>query len=114
MKTTMTFFPVTENGVVLRKWVDLPTEPTYAELKLLIEPLLGGDGVWMEHVAVRVGDAQSDMFVDDNGVWKELPRNDAATDIYRAATLARHPDMDPENLDFIVGPAVLFDRPVWF
>jgi len=59
-----------------------------------------------------------DMFVDENGLMKQLPRNEVATTEYRRACLAGKtvvpPPSDPELLNFIVGPAVLFERRVWF
>lgn len=103
---------------------DLPREPGYEKLKAIIEPLL--DGGWMERVAVLADFAggthfqPTDMFVDENGHLKlpPLPRNEAATIIYRRATMLGRTSApkpaDPEQLPFIVGVAVLFDRRVWF
>jgi hypothetical protein len=54
------------------------------------------------------------MFVDEDGHGRERPRNEAATTIYRANWLRQHPGVDPETLPWIAGPAVLFDRRVWF
>lgn len=74
-------------------------------------PLLdGGD---LEHVSVLFGGRRADMFVDDRGIEKDLPRNEAATAIYRANWLSRHPGADPESIPAIYGLAVLFDRIVW-
>lgn len=106
----------------IERTVELPAEPGYAALKALIEPLL--DGAHLERVAVLDdfdgGEAFKpvDMFVDETGALKRLPRNEAATTIYRRATMLgrsgalvpRHPDQLPA----IYGPAVLFERRVWF
>jgi hypothetical protein len=55
-----------------------------------------------------------DMFVDDIAGMKDLPRNELATELYRAEYLANHPDADPEPLPVIYGSAVLFDEQIWF
>ena len=86
--------------------------PTFHELRDLIEPMLdGGD---MEHVTVFWQGHYTDMFVDEVGHRKGLDRNERATDIYRANVLTheRHPPQ-PEDMPWIAGPAVLFDKRVW-
>jgi len=98
--------------------VELPRDPGYDRLRALLDPLL--DGGNLEHVSVLADFAgglnfkPADMFVDDDGHSKGLPRNETATVIYRRNWLLRHPDVDPESIPFIVGPAVLFHRRVWF
>ena len=96
---------------VERQQVDLPQEPSLDALKAVVRPLL--DDALMEHVAVLYQDRPTDMFVDEIGAIKRLPRNEAATAIYRANWLKQHPRTDPESLDAIYGPAVLFHRIVW-
>ena len=91
---------------------DLPKEPGYARLREIMEPLL--DGAMLEHVSVLFEDRRADMFVDEMGMIKELPRNDAATDIYRANWLKHHPDSNPDDSPAIYGAAIVFDRLVWF
>ena len=100
---------------------DLPKEPGYDRLKAIIEPILCGR---LERVSVladfNCGEdfEPLDMFVDDEGQIKGLPRNEEATTLYRranqlgltAAPKAQH----PEFLHFIAGPAILFSRRVWF
>lgn len=98
--------------------VDWPDDPGYDKLKALIEPLLG-ERENLEHVTVLHNDARADMFVSDEGkmaqTWRDpLPRNDAATAIYRRNWMTQHPGGDPEKLPMIVGVAVLFDRIVWY
>lgn len=98
--------------------IDLRREPGYDKLREVLTPLL--DGADLEHVSVLADfdggtDYQRhDMFVDETGQLKSLPRNEAATAIYRRNALRRRPGTDPEDLPCIVGPAVLFDRIVWF
>jgi hypothetical protein len=102
--------------------VDLAKKPGYDALREIIAPFL--DKGALEHVSV-LADFNGgtnykplDMFVDDRGVLKRLPRNEAATTIYRRANqMGRSisPKVaDPEILNFICGPAILFDRRVWF
>lgn len=100
---------------------ELARDPGYSILKKLIEPLLGGR---LERVAVLADFeggkdfAPLDMFVDDEFIAKGLLFNPVATDHYRRATMLgrsgaprpRHPN----DLPAIQGPAVLFDRRVWF
>lgn len=88
--------------------------------KLIREILDGAD---LEHVSVLASFTGlppfevSDMFVDEIGAIKKLPRNEAATLIYRRATMmgmtpVPMPD-DPEELPAIYGVAVLFEKRVW-
>lgn len=98
--------------------VDLPDDPGYDRLKSLLQQLL--DGAHLERIAVLADFAGgldyrwSDMFVDSDGLLKELPRNEAATGIYRRAALQHEPRLHPESLSFIAGPAILLSRRVWF
>jgi hypothetical protein len=92
--------------------VFMPEEPGFELLDQLIRPLL--DGADLEHVSVLHQGARADMFVDEAGRLRGLPRNDVAPAIYRAATMRRAPKTDPETLPYIAGAAVLFDRQVWF
>lgn len=98
--------------------VDWPREPGYDRIKTLIEPIVGGP---LEHVAVLADFAggikfkRADMFVNELGhVLKDpLPRNEAATVIYRRNALLNLGYTDLENISWIAGPAVLFERIVW-
>lgn len=49
------------------------------------------------------------MIVDDLALPKELPRNERATQMYRAEYLANHLDTNAEQLPFVTGPLVLVD-----
>jgi hypothetical protein len=97
--------------------VELPRRPTYDQLAAIVRPLLGCE--WFEHVAVLADFAgglafhRADMFVDEMGHPKNLPRNGNATAIYRRNALLHQDAKDPETLDWIAGPAVLFERIVW-
>ena len=112
--TIRTEFRVYHAGVdePLIQHADLAPEPTYFALRDIIKPLLNDAD--LEHVSVLFKGERADMFVDEIGLMKGLPRNDAATDIYRANTLARHPNTAPESLSYIAGTAILFMRRVWF
>jgi hypothetical protein len=112
MKTTIKIFR--PDGTVEERDVSdtMTAEPGYSALRDLITPLL--DGRNMEHVSVLHDGQRADMFVDEEGHLLGLPRNEAATTIYRNNWLTQHPDVDPETIPFIVGPAVLFSRRVWF
>ena len=85
--------------------------PGYDALRPFLEEILGGP---LEHVSVLWHGKPADMFVRETGRIDGLPRNEEATAIYRAYWLSQHPDAKPEELDFICGPAVLFDKLVWF
>jgi hypothetical protein len=93
------------------RYVTWPVEPGYEAIRDVVEPILKAD---LEHVTVLYKDKRTDMFVDDCGALKHLPRNDAATEIYRAAYLKRHPDTDKEKMPAIYGTAIIFDRQVWY
>lgn len=111
METTYRILRVdgTEQSVT----VSLPESPCYETLSAIVKPVIGLKTNF-ERVAVLFDGRACDMFVDENGHLKGLARNEAATAIYRANWLSRHPGTDPESLDFIAGPAVLFTRRVWF
>jgi hypothetical protein len=115
MRTEYTIFrPGHESGE--RHEIDWPEEPDYREIVALISPILGG--AYLEHVTVLYEGLWHDMFVDESSATKlkpgyPLPRNDRATEIYRANWLSQYPGADPESLPAIHGPAVLFHRIVW-
>jgi hypothetical protein len=100
--------------------IDWPEDPGYDRIKALVVPLL--DGADPEHLHVlapdRVGAAELteaddwDMFVDENGIWKNLDENRAATKIYHGAS--RHRGETIIGNYTICGPAVLIRRTVWF
>jgi hypothetical protein len=58
---------------------EMSAPPTESELRAFLEPLL--DGV-MQEVACSEGR----MFVDDLALFKDAPRNEAATSLYREVT----------------------------
>ena len=108
------------DGTETLEELNLPAVPSYEHLKRIVERHIDG---WFERVAVwdNFGEGKMrglDMFVDEIGLIKGLPRNEKATKIYRAANQAGMsavpPMKNPELLNVIVGPAVLFNRPVWF
>lgn len=113
--------------------VELPAEPNesrrvipppisktfYTELRELVEAIVGQP---MEHVTVWADFSggtdyrRADMFVNEFGhvlATGPLPRNGAATDIYRRNALLNQGFTDPEDLPWIAGPAVLFEKIVW-
>lgn len=91
---------------------------TYETLKEIVEPITGEP---FEHVTVLAdftgGNAfrRADMFVNGNGQLENppLPRNDAATEIYRRNAVMYQGEAVPELLPDIVGPAILFEDIVW-
>ena len=90
--------------------VDMAGDPGLAELRDVLEPILAGRP---EHVAVLHEGRRTDMFVHEDGHGEGLPCNDAATAIYRASWMQRHPETNPNALPWIAGDAVIFDRTVW-
>ena len=93
--------------------VQLAANPSYQQLRDLITPLLdGGD---LEHVSVLFEGRRADMFVDELGHVKNPPlrMNKAATAIYRASKMKQQPHIDPEELNWIAGPAIVFSEIVW-
>jgi hypothetical protein len=91
---------------------DWPEAPGYRFLAEKIGPVVRGD---VERVNVFWDGAYTDMFVNETGALMSLPRNEAATVIYRNNWLTHQdPAADPESLPAIYGPAVLMSRKVWF
>lgn len=100
------------DGGVERGAIEWPRKPGWRRIQAFMAPLIGA-GHNFEHVSVLFQGALRDMFVDDMGAIWRLPRNEAATRIYRAHWLKHNPDSDPEKLPAIYGVAVLFHREVW-
>jgi hypothetical protein len=101
------------DGTVEQHQATMDVPPTLEQLRRIVEAHLDGD---LEHVYVLdpdYPDRRSDMFVDETGHLKSLPRNESATALYRGATLRAQPKIRPESLPYIAGPAVLFDDVVW-
>ena len=105
------------NGTMTNYTAELAEEPGYGALKALIEPYLNGGH--LEHVTVLWNEEgppweRLDMFVDEDGHNKGLPRNERATQIYRNNWFTQNKNAKPEDLPHIVGPAILFALRVWF
>lgn len=108
IKTPYTLIP--PKGDQVEGVVEWPAKPGLKKIQELVEPYVGD---YMEHVYVLHDGKQTDMFVNENGHMRKLPYNPRASAIYHAATIKRFPGVDPRTLPIIVGPAVLFHRPVW-
>lgn len=89
----------------------LNATPGYMALQVLLRPILGCE--YAERVRVLHDGQALDLFVDESGLDKRLPRNEKATAIYRHNVLTQEPGTDPESLPYVVGDAVLFSRRVW-
>lgn len=110
------------DGVIQEFENELNKDPGYDMLRSIISPLIERGP--LEHVSVWADydfgeDCKAlDMFVNENGLIQKLPRNKKATDIYRNYVMSgrgvQPAPKNPEKLDFVVGPAVLFSRRVWF
>jgi hypothetical protein len=109
--TKRTFLPALD-GSRSEETIEVPQAPNRDQLRALVEPLL--DGQRLEHVAVLWDDKRCSMFVGETSTIDGLPFNAEATKVYRNNWMTRHPDADPDELPEIRGPAVLFDRNVWF
>ena len=91
---------------------DLPPRPNLHQLKEVMAPYF--PNAYTEHVKVLVGDSYTDMFVDEDGMTKKLPRNEKATAIYRNNWRHIYPQTRAEALAYIVGPAVVFSQRIWY
>jgi len=95
--TTYTIFMPNDKAGEHKKFtVNWPKEPTLAMLHTVLDPVFGKD--WFEHVYTM--DDRRSMFVDENGLLKHLPLNAHVSYQYYNGP--------------IVGPAVVFDRCVWY
>jgi hypothetical protein len=112
-KIPTTYRVFTEEGTSADHEILMGERPVYDELCTVVEPHLGGARLMHVRVLCPILGKWTDMFIDDMGALKRLPRNDAATRIYRNGFPPKHPDDDPEKLPYIAGPAVVFLRPVW-
>lgn len=92
--------------------VQWPKDPGYDLIMTVVEQIFPRHT--SEHVSVLYNNQPCDMFVDETGHWKKLPRNNKATDIYRANWLKQHPTAHPETLSHIVGDVILFERRIWY
>jgi hypothetical protein len=96
--------------------VDWPFRPEDREVETMVRPYLGGHP--SDRVQVVYDGTERDLFVvvalnSRIGQPSALAFNSGATSIYRNSWLRQHPGTDPETLPAILGPAVLFERPVW-
>jgi hypothetical protein len=112
-KIPTTYRVITESGTVADHEILMERKPLYEDLRSLVEPHLGGARLMHVRVLCPHLGQWTDMFVDEMGALRRLPRNDAATKIYRNGHLSRRPDDDPETLPYIAGTAVVFLRPIW-
>ena len=110
MKTLM--LVLQPNGDERSVTLDLPEKPNYDQLKKALEPYF--KEAYTEHVNVLTDEGYTDMFVDEDGFTKHLQRNEKATKLYRNNWLKQHPHVHPESMNYIVGPAVIFNRRVWY
>lgn len=102
-----------EEGTFADHEILMEEKPCYDDLRSLVAPHLGGARMMHVRVLCPLIGEWTDMFVDEMGALRRLPRNDAATKIYRNGFLSKHPDDDPETLPYIAGAAVVFLRPIW-
>jgi hypothetical protein len=112
-KIPTTYRVIPETGGFADHEILLDKKPVYEVLRVLVEPHLGGARLMHVRVLCPLLGEWTDMFIDDMGALKRLPRNDHATTIYRNGLLSKNPNEDPETLPYIAGPAVVFFRPVW-
>jgi hypothetical protein len=103
----------TETGGRVDHEILMEKKPVYQDLFALVEPHLGGASPMHIRVLCPFLNAWTDMFIDDMGALKRLPRNEEATRIFRNGYLAKRPGDDPEKLPYIAGPAVVFLRSLW-
>jgi hypothetical protein len=106
------------DATLQRGHIDWPQSPTLDQIKALVEPIVGSP---TEHVRVLDPDSvlfperdpvYLDMFVDELGHNRMKARNEAATAFYRANWL-HHEGGEPDDLPWIAGTAIVFDRIVW-
>jgi hypothetical protein len=109
MRTTYTIYYPDDTTQVGE--IDWPQSPTLDQIKALLQPVIGDH---VEHVRVLdpAEDDYRDMFVDELGHDHGKPRNNRATEIYRHNWLS-HEGGEPEDLSWIAGTAVVFDRIIW-
>jgi hypothetical protein len=109
MHTTYTVYYA--DGSIQRGEIDWPESPTLDQIRTAIEPIVGEP---MEHVRVLdpASDEYRDMFVDESGHGRLKPRNEAATAIYRNNWLTQEGG-EEDDLPWIAGTAIVFDRIVW-
>jgi hypothetical protein len=112
-KVETTYRVFAEEGTFIDHEILMAERPIYDELRNVVEPHIGGARLMHVRVLCPVLGKWTDMFIDDMGALKRLPRNDAATKIYRNGFLSKRPDDDPEKLPYVAGPAVVFLRPLW-
>lgn len=109
MKTGYTLFKT--DGTATRQSCEWPARPGLNRIKEMVEPLLGGGGLM--HMSVLLDGKERDMFVDD-ATTEGFEVNEQATKIWHTTYLTRFPKADSKTLPWVYGPAVLFDRQVWF
>jgi len=130
IKTNVYFFTPENNSGCQIKEYKLEKEPGFEEIRKIFEEFIPDCD--MEHVSVLFDPGYieakdhvykgkpTDMFVDEIGVLKGLPANFQATQIYMANTIRKYGPAYVTKLlqagaaPLIHGPAIVFDRQVWF
>jgi len=116
MKLTYTVYKVGEEPT--KHALIVPEAFEFSSVRRKVQEIIGATEP-IEHVNILGPDGNArDMFVSELGhvrlsTREPFPRNEAATTLYRAASLARLPGQDPERLPWIAGTAVVFDQKVW-
>lgn len=116
MKTK--YIAIRTDGSTTEGECELDEEPKYDAINAVVRPLIATlvtkrDDI--EHVTVLHEGERRDLFVDDAGERKNLPRNEEATTIYRHNWITQHPKVDPETMPYIYGDAVFFPhRRIWW
>ena len=109
MKTKMTL--IYPSGQTLAKEVYLPAEPNLDQLYHACGGVIPKG--YLEHVRIITDDDEVvSMLVHESGHMERLAYNAVATEHYRRNAVRS--GANAEGLPWIVGPAVLFDRIVWF
>jgi len=91
--------------------VSLGERPSVADVLAVVEPHLDGGRAQRVLILKPGSDEEiASMFIDEEHVNKQLPRNEEATTLYRRAWLVVHPEADPETLPWIAGNVVIADR----
>lgn len=86
----------------------LPANNERAAVLALVEPIIGGK---VKHAPALLNGARADMFTAAEDA--DLPRNEDATAVLRAAWVSQRGHEDPERMPHVRGVAVVIEGGVW-
>lgn len=96
-------------GELEHKTASLSDSPSYAEIRSVVDPILGGNTYYQVAPAVLDGVAWQ-LLCDEDAGLQDRPVNTLATELFQAARRLEDPEKDPSMMYEIQGTVVLLPQ----